>query len=91
MEDRSHRQRINELQVRGLGPTAATGIRRAARRSIIRGGPPGDVLVESTEPIALVTIDRNIIEQARQRYPGYLTTRAELYAEGWKSVTRIPR
>jgi predicted amidohydrolase len=53
--------------------------------------PTGDVLVESTEPIALVTIDRDVIKQARQRYPGYLPTRAELYAEGWKSVTGIPR
>jgi predicted amidohydrolase len=53
--------------------------------------PTGDVLVESTEPIALVTIERNVIEQARQRYPGYLPTRAELYAEGWKSVARIPQ
>ena len=53
--------------------------------------PTGDVLIESTEPIALVTIERNVIEQARQRYPGYLPTRAELYAEGWKSVARIPR
>jgi predicted amidohydrolase len=49
--------------------------------------PTGDVLVESFDPIALVTIDRNVIEQARQHYPGYLPTRAELYAEGWKSVT----
>jgi predicted amidohydrolase len=53
--------------------------------------PTGDVLVESTQPIALVTIERQVIEQARRRYPGYLPTRAELYAEGWKSVTRIPR
>jgi predicted amidohydrolase len=51
--------------------------------------PTGEVLVDSTEPIAHVTIERNVIEQARQRYPGYLPTRAELYAEGWKSVARI--
>jgi predicted amidohydrolase len=53
--------------------------------------PTGDVLIESTEPIVLVTIERNVIEQARQRYPGYLPTRAELYAEGWKSAVGIPR
>ena len=53
--------------------------------------PTGDVLVETSEPISLVTIDRNIIEKARQRYPGYLPTRAELYAEGWKSVVQSPR
>jgi len=49
--------------------------------------PTGDVLVETTEPIALVNIERNVLEQARQRYPGYLSTRADLYAEGWRSVT----
>ena len=53
--------------------------------------PTGDVLVESTEPIELVTVERHVIEQARQRYPGYLPTRAELYAEGWKSAARTSR
>jgi predicted amidohydrolase len=53
--------------------------------------PTGDVLLESTEPTTLVTIERNVIEQARQRYPGYLPTRAELYAEGWKSVAANSR
>jgi len=54
-------------------------------------GPSGDVLIESTEPITLVSIERNVLEQARRRYPGYLSMRAELYAEGWKSVARIFR
>jgi N-carbamoylputrescine amidase len=53
--------------------------------------PTGEVLVESSELIAHVRIERNIIEQARQRYPGYLPTRAELYAEGWRSAARTPR
>ena len=53
--------------------------------------PTGDVLAESTEPIVLVTIERNVIQQARQRYPGYLPTRAGLYAEGWKSVNNSSR
>jgi N-carbamoylputrescine amidase len=52
--------------------------------------PTGDVLVESTEPIALVTIERDVITQARQRYPGYLPIRADLYADGWKSVCGSP-
>jgi predicted amidohydrolase len=53
--------------------------------------PTGDVLIESIEPIVLVTIERKVIEQARQRYPGYLPTRAELYAEGWKSAAQVLR
>jgi predicted amidohydrolase len=49
--------------------------------------PTGDVLAESTEPITLVTLDRNVVDQVRRRYPGYLPVRADLYAEGWQSVT----
>jgi predicted amidohydrolase len=54
--------------------------------------PTGDVLVETTDPIAIVDLDRAVIEEARQKYPGYLATRADLYAEGWKRVktTRLP-
>jgi predicted amidohydrolase len=54
--------------------------------------PTGEVLVETTEPIAVVTLYRTVIEEARRRYPGYLATRADLYAEGWKRAksTRLP-
>lgn len=54
--------------------------------------PTGEVLAETTEPIALVTLHRTVVEQARRGYPGYLATRADLYAEGWKRVkaTRLP-
>jgi predicted amidohydrolase len=48
--------------------------------------PTGEVLVETTAPIAVVTLHRSVVEQARQRYPGYLATRADLFAEGWKRV-----
>ena len=54
-------------------------------------GPGGNVLVESAEAMTLVSIERNVIEQARQRYPGYLPTRAALYAQGWASVARVVR
>jgi predicted amidohydrolase len=54
--------------------------------------PTGEVLVETTEPIALVKLDRTVVEAARRQYPGYLATRADLYAEGWKRVkpTKLP-
>jgi predicted amidohydrolase len=54
--------------------------------------PTGDVLVETTDPIAVVDLDRAIVEEARKRYPGYLATRADLYAEGWQRVktSRLP-
>jgi predicted amidohydrolase len=49
--------------------------------------PNGEVLAESTEPIILITLDRNVLDEVRRGYPGYLPVRAELYAEMWKSVT----
>ena len=49
--------------------------------------PTGDVLIETTEPIAVVTLDGDVVDQVRHRYPGYLPVRADLYAEGWKPVT----
>jgi predicted amidohydrolase len=48
--------------------------------------PSGEVLAEGTEPLMLVSVDRNVLEQMRGRYPGYLPVRAELYAQGWKAA-----
>jgi predicted amidohydrolase len=54
--------------------------------------PTGEVVVETTDAIAMVTIDQAVVAHARGRYPGYLATRADLYAEGWSRVkkTRLP-
>jgi predicted amidohydrolase len=54
--------------------------------------PTGEVLVETTDPMALVPLHRAVVEQARRQYPGYLATRADLYAEGWRHVraTKLP-
>ncbi|HEX2222347.1 MAG TPA: carbon-nitrogen hydrolase family protein, partial [Candidatus Limnocylindria bacterium] len=48
--------------------------------------PNGEVLVETTEPIALVTIDARVVDEARRSYPGYLPVRARLYAEAWTEL-----
>ena len=48
--------------------------------------PTGEVLVERTESMVLMTLDRNVVDQVWRRYPGYLPIRSDLY-EGWKSVT----
>ena len=47
-------------------------------------GPSGDVLLETTEPVAAVTLERRTLEAARQEYPGYLDVRADLYEEAWR-------
>jgi predicted amidohydrolase len=50
--------------------------------------PFGNVLVDTTDPLAVVTLDRAVVERARLEYPGYLATRADLYARAWESVAR---
>jgi predicted amidohydrolase len=54
--------------------------------------PTGEIVAESMETTTLVELDREVIAQARRRYPGYLATRADLYAAGWAQVkrTRLP-
>jgi N-carbamoylputrescine amidase len=46
--------------------------------------PHGEVLVETTDPIAVATVDEQVLAIARRRYPGYLWTPVELYAEAWR-------
>lgn len=48
--------------------------------------PSGQILLETTSPLSFVTLDRSVVRQARTDYPGCLPIRADLYAEGWRSV-----
>jgi len=50
--------------------------------------PSGNVLVETTDPLDLVTLESGVIEQARKDYPGYLPIRAGLYGAAWEEVSR---
>jgi predicted amidohydrolase len=45
--------------------------------------PGGQVLVETTDPIAVVTLDAEVVRRAQVDYPGYLPVRARLYAAAW--------
>ena len=48
--------------------------------------PAGEVLVETTERMAIATLDAAVVADARRRYPGYLPIRAELYARAWNEI-----
>ena len=48
--------------------------------------PDGIVLVETTDPLAVVRLERSAIVKARLDYPGYLPIRARLYAAAWDSI-----
>lgn len=50
--------------------------------------PTGELLVETTDQLALVTIDAKTVTDARRGYPGYLPIRARLYADAWDEVAR---
>jgi N-carbamoylputrescine amidase len=48
--------------------------------------PNGQALVETTDAVALVTLDAEVVRKARVAYPGYLPVRARLYAEAWGEI-----
>ena len=52
-------------------------------------GPDGETLLESTEPLSMVTLERAAITRARRGYPGYLAVRADLYAAAWEEAARV--
>ncbi len=49
-------------------------------------GPNAEVLVETTEPLAVVTLSREAVRASGAEYPGYLKVFPDLYARGWMSV-----
>ncbi len=48
--------------------------------------PSGHTLVETTDRMALVTLEHEVVAQARVDYPGYLPVWARLYGEAWGEV-----
>ena len=48
--------------------------------------PDAEVLVETTDPVAVFSYDAEKLPAHQRAYPGYLETRADLYAEGWRNI-----
>jgi predicted amidohydrolase len=48
--------------------------------------PGGQVLVETTDAIGIVTLESRVVREARAAYPGYLPLRARLYADAWGEI-----
>jgi predicted amidohydrolase len=67
-------------------------VNRPSERGVPVGGPSvaiapsGDVLVETTEAVTRVSLERSVIDAARRDYPGYLAVRAELYGRAWSAA-----
>ena len=66
-------------------------------KGVLLGGPSvaidpnGFALVETTDRLALVTLESSVIAKARVDYPGYLPIRADLYADAWEDVAEAKR
>ena len=50
--------------------------------------PRGDVILETTDRMAIVTLDASAAQAARKGYPGYLAIRAQVYADAWDEIAR---
>ena len=50
--------------------------------------PNGELLLETTDRMALVTLDAKAVTDARRAYPGYLPVQARLYADAWDEIAR---
>jgi predicted amidohydrolase len=50
--------------------------------------PDGSVLLETTDAMVVVRLERAVVGAARRQYPGYLPVRARLYADAWDEVAR---
>jgi len=68
--------------------------RPGPEQGVLLGGPSiavdpnGNVLLESTAPVAVVTLYQEALDDARSRYPGYLAVNAELYSYAWRRCAR---
>ena len=66
--------------------------RPAPEQGVLIGGPSiavdpsANVMAETTDTLALVTLDVETIRKAKVAYPGYLPTRAALYADAWRDI-----
>jgi predicted amidohydrolase len=50
--------------------------------------PQGNVAVETTDRMAIATLNAAVVAESRKRYPGYLPIRARLYADAWDEIAR---
>ncbi|HEV2951975.1 MAG TPA: carbon-nitrogen hydrolase family protein, partial [Actinomycetota bacterium] len=48
--------------------------------------PNGELLVETTDRMALVNLEASTVTDARRAYPGYLPIHARLYADAWAAI-----
>ena len=50
--------------------------------------PSGEVIAETSDPVQVVELRREVVEKAAREYPGYLQRFPELYATAWERLRR---
>lgn len=63
-------------------PEAEAGVEIGGPSIVV--SPQGEVLLETTDPLALIDLDPEPIQQARQGYPGYLPWPRKTYSDWWQ-------
>lgn len=48
--------------------------------------PSGEIIAETTDPVSVVELRRDVVEEAAAEYPGYLKRFPGLYADAWGSL-----
>jgi predicted amidohydrolase len=48
--------------------------------------PDGEIVVETTERLAVVRLDSEVVARARADYPGYLSYHPDVHERGWKTA-----
>ncbi len=48
--------------------------------------PTSEVLLETTDPLSVVTLHGDVVKKARADYPGYLKAYPQLYAQAWAGM-----
>jgi N-carbamoylputrescine amidase len=81
---------------RAIGLTACCYVLSVNRpdpeQGVLIGGPSiavdpaGEVLLETTDRMGIVTLEARVVTEARTAYPGYLPIRAGLYAAAWSEI-----
>lgn len=64
--------------------TGATEVEIGGPSAVI--APDGEVVVETTDALAVATLDADAVLRARRGYPGYLAFRPAVHAEGWRRL-----
>lgn len=75
---------IYVVSVNRPGPEADVGIGGPS----VAVAPDGEIILETTDPLATVDVEPERLRRARDAYPGYLSVRSDIYEAAWSAVVQ---